>query len=65
MRTKITLALLFLNAALFAFIFYFERDTTGAATANTFRTTNSRQPSSEGIYNQNVFVWNTALYFGF
>ena len=46
-------------------IFYFERDTTGAATANTFRTTNSRQPSSEGIYNQNVFVWNTALYFGF
>lgn len=26
MRTKITLALLFLNAALFAFIFYFERE---------------------------------------
>ncbi len=46
-------------------IFYFERDTTGVSTANAFRTTNSRQPSSEGIYNQNVLVLNTALYFGF
>jgi long-chain fatty acid transport protein len=46
-------------------IFYFERDTTGVATAEAFPTTNSRQPSSAGIYNQNIFVLNTALYFGF
>jgi long-chain fatty acid transport protein len=46
-------------------IFYFERDTTGVPTANRFLTTNSRQPSSAGIYNQNVFVLNTGLYFDF
>ena len=46
-------------------IFYFERDTNGAATASAFATTNSKQPSSEGIYNQNIFLLNTALYFSF
>jgi hypothetical protein len=46
-------------------IFYFERDTNGAATASAFATTNSKQPSSEGVYNQNIFLLNTALYFSF
>lgn len=45
-------------------IFYFERDTTGARTANTLQQP-STQPSSEGIYNQNIFLLNTGLYFSF
>lgn len=46
-------------------IFYFERDTNGAETANTLRPTASAQPSSEGVYNQNIFVLNTALNLSF
>ncbi len=42
-------------------IFYFERDTNGAETANTLRPTASAQPSSEGVYTQNIFVLNTGL----
>jgi long-chain fatty acid transport protein len=45
-------------------IFYFERDTTGARTANTFLPP-SKQPSSEGIYNQNIFLLNTGFYLSF
>ena len=45
-------------------IFYMERDTRGTETANAF-VPPSRQPSSAGVYNQNIFVLNTALGFEF
>lgn len=45
-------------------IVYAERDTNGADTANTLALP-STQPSSEGVYNQNILVINTALYFAF
>lgn len=45
-------------------IIYFERDTRGTQTANRFGAP-SRQPPSAGVYNQNIFVFNTNLEFGF
>ncbi len=45
-------------------VFYFERDTTDAGTAEDLRAP-SRQPSSEGVYTQNVFLINTNFEFAF
>lgn len=45
-------------------VFYFERDTTGVGTGETLAAP-SRQPSSEGVYNQNVLVINLGLDFQF
>jgi len=45
-------------------IFYMERDTNGVPTANNYAVGSpSIQPSSEGVYRQNIFVVNTGLYF--
>lgn len=45
-------------------VFYAERDTTGAG--NAFELDQpSRQPSSEGVYNQNIFLLNANLQLGF
>ncbi len=55
----------FLGLALTATdIVYFERDTRGVETANRF-VPPSRQPSSAGVYNQNIFVLNTGVSFEF
>ena len=45
-------------------VFYLERDTRGLDTARAFDVA-SRQPSSAGIYEQNVFLVNTNLEFTF
>jgi len=45
-------------------VFYLERDTTGANTASTLDPP-SRQPSSEGVYNQNIFLVNANVQVGF
>ena len=45
-------------------VFYFERDTRGLATASGLEPA-SRQPSSAGVYSQNVFLINTNLEFNF
>lgn len=45
-------------------VVYFERDTTNADTQNTSLSP-SRQPSSAGVYNQNVLLLNTNLEFSF
>lgn len=45
-------------------VFYVERDTVGAATNDTLELP-SKQPSSEGVYNQNIFLINTNLTFSF
>lgn len=45
-------------------IIYFERDTTGNPTATSY-VPPTRQPSSAGVYNQNIFVLNTGLTFDF
>lgn len=45
-------------------VFYFERDTTDVGTLEEAPAP-SRQPSSEGVYNQNVFVLNTNFDFTF
>lgn len=45
-------------------IFYAERDTTGTRTAN-YLLPPSTQPSSEGVYNQNILVVNTGLWLQF
>ena len=45
-------------------VFYAERDTSGTGTANTLALP-SRQPASDGIYNQNIFLINTNLEFAF
>lgn len=45
-------------------VLYFERDTTDVGTQEE-SSVPSRQPSSEGVYNQNIFVLNTALEFDF
>ncbi len=45
-------------------VIYFERDTTDLGTQEESAAP-SRQPSSEGVYNQNIFVLNTALEFDF
>ncbi len=45
-------------------VFYFERDTTDSGTQEESPPP-SRQPSSEGVYNQNVFVLNTNFDFTF
>jgi long-chain fatty acid transport protein len=45
-------------------LFYLERDTSDVQTAERFRSV-SRQPSSAGIYSQNIFLFNTNLEFFF
>ncbi|MCB9507719.1 MAG: outer membrane protein transport protein [Myxococcales bacterium] len=45
-------------------VFYFERDTSDVDTAEAL-VSPSRQPSSAGVYNQNVFLVNTNLDFTF
>lgn len=45
-------------------VIYFERDTTDAGTQEESRAP-SRQPSSEGVYTQNIFLVNTNLDFSF
>lgn len=55
----------FLHLNVFATnIFYIERDTRDASTAERFQPP-SNQPSSAGVYNQNVFLLNTNLEFAF
>jgi hypothetical protein len=45
-------------------VFYIERDTTDSGTQEDSPAP-SRQPSSEGVYNQNVFLLNTNFDFTF
>lgn len=45
-------------------VLYFERDTRGVTTAEGFASP-SNQPSSAGVYNQNIFLINTGLEFTF
>lgn len=55
----------FLHIALTATdVIYFERDTSDVETQEASAPA-SRQPSSAGVYNQNIFVLNTALEFAF
>ena len=47
-------------------VFYFERDTTGVPTADQYTpVSGGRQPGSQGIYEQNVFLLNTGFEFSF
>lgn len=54
----------FVASLLASNVFYIERDTNNVGTAETLHTP-SRQPNSEGVYSQNVFMVNIGLEFMF